>query len=292
MSTDNIKLYDNSGKELKDSDLLPSRNERLNVLYINEYINRKFNSDQNNNLKKGFYILNNDDMFMIRSNLDSFWSFIANNSGLGSGIFDIISAVGLTKDGVKSKQAGDKIFIPSRLGLGNITEKYIDSTDSIVNPIPRLDLKYIQKLKIIMCYANFLGGDIASFSITSTRRTIEQQADIMIRDYFSKNKRGLYGSSEKSYFDILENLELGDETQRLILARQDLINNVDRQKNNPITGPGFHHTNPSYTIVDIHPDSIASKSLFLNSLDKFKGKYIYHYLDPSTGDSAYHIVFQ
>lgn len=247
----------------------------------------ELSSEQKRNLEKGFYKVGIGDRLIFNINKDLFWNRLYSDSKDKSINEEARQGVGLSMNSLED----DKIFVATKRGISSILEKYVDSFDSIVNPIPRIDDKYIEKIKIIICYANSLGGSIDKFSITSTKRTPAQQADIMIRDYFSKNKRGLYGDSEKIYFDNLENTELGDIDTRKTIAREKLIENINNQKNNPITGPGFHHTNPNYTIVDIAPSSIASKSQFEQSLAKFKGSYLVTYEKPPK-DHAYHLVFK
>ncbi|MGL4394012.1 MAG: hypothetical protein ACRCS8_02175, partial [Brevinema sp.] len=252
-------------------------------------------------MDKGFYSLREEDKKIMRTTNDRVGAIVLQRIYKHIGSSDTNTtkqarkACAYPTDSLYSDELSKgRVFVVTESALGGVGWKYNDSPNNVVKVIPRIDINYINKIKIMIYYANFLGGNISYFTITSTFRTPEQQADIMINEYFSKNKRGLYGYSEKKYYNTVEDKELGSEEIRKEFARNELIENINSQKSNLPSGKGFPHTNPNYTVIDIDPNSIHSPShqYLLSSLDKFKGNYIYNYLDQRSGDNAFHIVFQ
>ena len=289
MSTDNIKLYSNSGKELKDSDLLPSNNERINVLYINEYKNRKFNSEQNNNLKKGYYKMTYEDTLSMSSGTDLFWSFIANNSGLRSEIHEIRSAVGLTKDDVKNKRIGDIIFLPSKTGLEEIT---VQKKDGVVGTLSSI---HIHRLRGIGLYANYLANStiITELVITSMLRTAHRQAEIVYEDAINY--------PDISHTDVMYTGETGRQVREAInrgMNKEEVLTVVkNRIRVNPT---GFRHVNNDSNVMDLGAGSgrQTTHPKFKESFIKFQStnKWLSSANSIPWGEkgeaNAYHIVFR
>ncbi|MGL5956320.1 MAG: hypothetical protein ACRC0X_06930, partial [Brevinema sp.] len=71
----------------------------------------------------------------------------------------------------------DKIFVATKLGIGQIPIGY----SSISNPVRNVSDKGKLKAHVIALYTNYLGASINKLTITSTKRTLEQQAEIIVQ---------------------------------------------------------------------------------------------------------------
>ncbi|MGL5956438.1 MAG: hypothetical protein ACRC0X_07555, partial [Brevinema sp.] len=182
-----------------------------------------------------------------------FWQYIANNLPI-SQVLSIREAAGKNKDEVLNKTVDDKIFIPSHIGIDKISLSFEDNAKDVI-PSEGKD-----RIKILYLYCNYLGSNFSDIKITSTFRSAERQVEIMIRDYFSVGKWGLYGYSETIYKNIMndESLTLEQKNKK---AYDELLKNVKAQDHVENT-PGFPHCNPNICAVDTATwDSNVNKAI-------------------------------
>ena len=234
------KIFGENGKSVTKLSL--KEGAVIFLVETDEYTNGKFNSEQNNNLKKGFYKLSDDDVLAIHHNSDLFWSFIANNSGLRSEIHEIRKAVGLTKDEVKSKKIGDMIFLPSKTGLEEIT---IDTKAGVKGSVSNTK----KRLQAIGLYSNYLGKNtnIRTITITSMKRTPHDQAFLVYNNAYKysdvNHKKAMYkGTIGKIARENIKNgkgqLETIVELEAYIVAKIEYFNHVNNSENTMDIGAG------------------------------------------------------
>ncbi|MGL5956389.1 MAG: hypothetical protein ACRC0X_07305, partial [Brevinema sp.] len=205
-----------------------------------KYINTKFNSFQLDNLKKGMYFLTQEDVSAIQKSSEIFWQYIANNLPI-SQVLSIREAAGKNKDEVYNKTVGDKIFIPSHIGLESI--KIIYSKHS--SPKENIYDDGKRKVQVIGLFANFLGANLHSLTITSTSRTPEEQADIMVKKIINfpngKNYPTVRDRIKKYYLEYQQNKVSEKEYKDYIY--------IESLKHIEESPSGYRHINKNHKYV-------------------------------------------
>ncbi|MGL5956814.1 MAG: hypothetical protein ACRC0X_09515, partial [Brevinema sp.] len=114
-----------------------------------------------------------------------FWQYIANNLPI-SQVLSIREAAGKNKDEVLNKTVDDKIFIPSHIGLDEITVKYKSSSINKIDPVAE------ERLKSIVLYYNCIYDHSQdNIMVTSTSRTAENQAGIVYNNIIANGGKYL-----------------------------------------------------------------------------------------------------
>lgn len=189
-----------NGRELRHNDIIKT-GDKIIVIDTEAYRSRVFSQNEELWLVQGCHILSGFDRLVFESNREHFWERFVRYSNLGTSLFaQIREAAGLSMNILEQLQ-NNRIFIPSERALNSISVHYRpDSDEAFVKKIPHIlsEIPHFQTLKAITLYANFLGARIDKIIITSTRRTIEQQADIMIEEYFKK-QLPMYGPAKQEY---------------------------------------------------------------------------------------------
>ncbi|MGL4367228.1 MAG: hypothetical protein ACRCTQ_02950, partial [Brevinemataceae bacterium] len=192
-----------------------------------------------------------------------------------------------------------RVFVVTEKALrGEIDISYRpDCPTCNVKKIPHvLKEEHFEAVKIIILFANFLGATIKKGTISSTKRTIEEQADIIINDYIKKGNKNSYAPTQEKYYNTLnkalktsESLIVSEEKAKLTVVKY-----IKSKKSE------FYHIEDNFTgshiAFDIAPNSIGSSNIsyMQTAFSIFRPKLInkesINYQEK--GDNAFHFVFR
>lgn len=150
------------------------------------------------------------------------------------------------------------------------------------------------KLRVVIIFAKFLGANIEKAFISSTLRSAEKQADIMISDYFSNPYNTFYPNSRALYFQELNHNILRPMGVREQAAKEKLVEYI---KKNFTSFPHVKENAGNNEVFDVasNGSEITGRNAdLLNlSMEMFKANgFISSKSLPYTlsGDKAFHFV--
>lgn len=255
------------------------------------YCKLKLPSNQISNIEKGWYIVSETDNSMFNQTPLLFWKKIIPLTGLSESEFHKIrDNFGYKKD----KLEGNKIFIPSKKGLGNIKISF--GKNAVSSSFKNENKEIISEMAL---HSNYLGANITKLVITSTSRDSVKQANLMI-PYLTNIDSTMYptvrgwlykGKQEdgKTYYEqkkerIITESKFSDIAYELALKH--VRNNMS----------AYGHVSSDGKVFDIGPNSSSHSSKDINyfndSLEILEGEV----LNSSSkkygegGEKAYHIV--
>ncbi|MGL5955342.1 MAG: hypothetical protein ACRC0X_01865 [Brevinema sp.] len=256
-----------------------------------------------NDLKKGIYHVSSLDKILFALSKDLFWKRLIKVSELSPSEFHKIrEKFGYNQNSLKE---GQSIFIPLKRKLNNIEIKFGKNADpssfnSSCKPL----------LKEMAVHANFLGANIKYLVITSTSRTPEKQAVLMINYLTDGYKEGMYQTTRNwLYIDkqkdgntYYEQFQKGMITQLQFeqIVEELALKHIRANLND------YAHVSDSRNVFDIGPNSSGHSRNDINCFNKTISLVEGKYLNPQTklygegrrpnsdkgGEEAYHIVLR
>ncbi|MGL5956729.1 MAG: hypothetical protein ACRC0X_09090, partial [Brevinema sp.] len=261
--------------------------ENTEDFYNQQYINTKFNSFQLDNLKKGMYFLTQEDVSAIQKSPELFWQYIANNLPI-SQVLSIREATGKNKDEVYNKTVGDKIFIPSHIGLDMVNVAYKKGV------VGTLASTYIDILKSIGLYANYLENTmiITELLISDLERTANEQATLVYNDAIKY--------PDETHKDAMYKQETGRLAREWVAenySKEEIIKKLEKLV---VNNKGFKHVSNKGNVCDIAAGihRQTTHELFLESFITFQKNDLFLYdansipLGQGGEKNAYHTVFR
>ena len=160
--------------------------EQLSVKsFVNAYSLIPLGNNQLSNMEKGFYFITTLDKNMFSENKNIFWNRLIKVSGLSENEFHKFrEKFGHSKDRLE----GNKIFFPSKKGLSRIDLSFGSGTDQNAMRDKGKEISIGMAL-----HANYLGANIRKLVITSTQRTEQKQAKLMV-PYLKRDDSTMYPS--------------------------------------------------------------------------------------------------